>query len=83
MDQQETKLEITEELVDYFPNKKTRCFIPHCKPNKQIFEYLSIANLQPIDSQELTNCENGTRRKVSDPLEFPYSAIGFLSLKYG
>ena len=38
---------------------------------------------QPIDCQQLINCENDTRTKVSDPLDFPYSAIGFLSLNYG
>lgn len=83
MNQKQTKLDIKE--VDYFPNNKTQCLRPYCKPNpnKQTFDYLSIANLQPIDSQELTDCENDTRSKVSDPLKFPYSAIGFLSLKYG
>jgi V8-like Glu-specific endopeptidase len=74
---------VKEEQVDYFPNQTTRCFRPHCKPNKNMLEHLSIANLQPIDSQELKFCQNDTRTKVSDPLDFPYSAIGFLSLKYG
>ena len=46
-------------------------------------EKLDIAKLLPIGSKELTDANNDTRNKVEDPLEFPYSAIGYLSLKYG
>jgi V8-like Glu-specific endopeptidase len=30
----------------------------------------------------MTDADNDTRQKVNDPLQFPYSAIGKLSLNY-
>ncbi len=41
-----------------------------------------MTGITPIDTEEKTDHINDTRKKVQDTLDFPYSAIGLLSLKY-